>query len=100
MAADSASVYCAADEPIYCDKCAMLLNGATQFEDHKIGKKHKKNSIASTSTGFEEKKRAKDKGIVIPKGTAVLIEQSALLDDAVGSYIRNLSLRAMLRSML
>ena len=98
MAADSASVYCAADEPIYCDKYAMLLNGATQFEDHEIGKKHKKNSRAST--GFEEKKRAKDKGIVIPKGTAVLIEQSALLDDAVGSYIRNLSLRAMLRSKL
>ena len=100
MAADSASVYCAADEPIYCDKCAKLLNGATQFEDHRIGKKHKKNGIARKRKGFEEKKRAKDKGIVIHKGTAVLIEQSALLDDAVGSYIRNLSLRAMLRSKL
>ena len=98
MAADSASVYCVADEPIYCDKCEMLLNGATQFEDHKIGKKHKKNIRAST--GFAEEKMAKDKAIVIPKGTALLIEQSALIDDAVASYMRNLSLRAMLRSKL
>ena len=98
MAADSASVYCAADEPFHCDTCYRWLNGLAAFEDHKIGEKHKKNSIAST--GFKEKKRAKDKGIVIPKGTAVLIEQSALLDDAVRSYIRNLSRRAMLRSKL
>ena len=100
MAADSASVYCAADEPFHCDKCDRWLNGLAAFEDHTIGKKHRKNSRAQNMTGFEEEKRAKDKGIVIPKGTAVLIEQSALLDDAVGSYIRNLSLRAMLRSKL
>ena len=96
MAADSASVYCVADEPIHCDKCEMLLDGATQFEDHKIGKKHKKNIRASA--GFAEEKMAKDKGIVRPKGTALLIEQSALVDDAVASYIRSLSLRGMLRS--
>ena len=98
MAADSASVYCAADEPFHCDTCDRWLNGLAAFEDHKIGEKHKKNSIAST--GFKEKKRAKDKGIVIPKGTALLIEQSALVDDAVASYIRNLSLRALLRSKM
>ena len=27
----------------YCDLCEMWLNGPTQWEDHKIGKKHKKN---------------------------------------------------------
>ena len=30
-------------EGIYCPDCEMLLNGPTQWEDHKIGKKHKKN---------------------------------------------------------
>ena len=28
---------------LYCDFCEMWLNGPTQWEDHKIGKKHKKN---------------------------------------------------------
>ena len=27
----------------YCEDCEMWLNGPTQWEDHKIGKKHKKN---------------------------------------------------------
>ena len=27
---------------VYCDDCEMWLNGSTQFEDHKISKKHKK----------------------------------------------------------
>ena len=99
MAADSASVYCAADERFYCDTCGAVLNGATQFEDHILGKKHTQNS-KKHKTNSKEKKRAKDKGIVIPKGTALLIEQSALVDDAVASYIRNLSLRSLLRSKL
>ena len=28
---------------VYCEYCEMWLNGPTQWEDHKIGKKHKKN---------------------------------------------------------
>ena len=28
---------------VYCEHCEMWLNGPTQWEDHKIGKKHKKN---------------------------------------------------------
>ena len=27
----------------YCEICHMMLNGPTQYDDHKIGKKHKKN---------------------------------------------------------
>ena len=27
---------------VYCEYCEMWLNGPTQWEDHKIGKKHKK----------------------------------------------------------
>ena len=29
---------------IYCEDCEMWLNGQLQWEDHKVGKKHKKNS--------------------------------------------------------
>ena len=27
----------------YCETCEMWLNGLTQWEDHKIGRKHRKN---------------------------------------------------------
>ena len=97
MAADSAFVHCDDEESFHCEYCVMLLNRPTQWKDHKIGFKHKKNLRASA--GAEEKKKAKDKGIVILQDIALLIEQSALF-DAVASYIRNLSLRAMLRSKL
>ena len=30
-------------EPVYCETCDMWLNGSTQWERHKIGKKHRKN---------------------------------------------------------
>ena len=29
--------------PVYCRDCEMWLNSPTQWEDHKVGKKHKKN---------------------------------------------------------
>ena len=75
------------DEAVYCDYCKMWLNGHAEWEDHKIGKKHKNNVNRRTGN---EKKGAKDKGIVIPEGTAKMIEQSALLDDAVRTYVRSL----------
>ena len=31
------------DGAVYCGYCEMWLNGPTQWEDHRIGKKHKKN---------------------------------------------------------
>ena len=30
-------------DPIWCPACDMWVNGPTQWEDHKIGKKHNKN---------------------------------------------------------
>jgi hypothetical protein len=30
-------------QAVYCEDCEMWLNGPTQWEDHKIGKKHRKN---------------------------------------------------------
>ena len=35
---------------VYCEECDMWLNGPTQWEDHKVGKKHKKN-MKKTSAG-------------------------------------------------
>ena len=32
------------DGPIYCDVCQFWLNGPAQWEDHTIGKKHKRRS--------------------------------------------------------
>ena len=31
------------DDPIWCMTCNMWVNGPGQWEDHKIGKKHRKN---------------------------------------------------------
>ena len=31
------------EDPVYCEDCEMWLNGNRHWEDHKIGKKHKKN---------------------------------------------------------
>ena len=34
----------AEDDVRYCPDCHMWLNGFTQWQDHRIGKKHRKNS--------------------------------------------------------
>ena len=35
------------EAPVYCDVCRMWLNGQMQWENHKIGKKHRKHSGAA-----------------------------------------------------
>ena len=30
------------NEAVYCEVCEFWLNGPTEWEDHKIGKKHKR----------------------------------------------------------
>ena len=54
---------------VYCEDCEMWLNGPTQWEDHKIGKKHKK--------------RSKRKNKIIPSGTVIIKEQTATYNNAV-----------------
>ena len=83
------------DDAIYCDCCKMWLNGPTQWEDHKIGKKHKKYSKGARPTNATP-----DKGIEIPITTAALIEQSALWHDAVCTYCLSVYRRAALRSRI
>ena len=92
-------------EAEYCEICEMWLNGPTQWEDHRIGKKHKKN-IWRQENGFPanskcgKKKKSTGKGVEIPKGTAFLIEQSAIYDDAVKTFILSLYKRGLLRARL
>ena len=41
------------DDPIWCITCTMWVSGRRQWEDHKIGKKHRKNLQRSASSrGF------------------------------------------------
>jgi hypothetical protein len=39
------------DKSVFCPDCEIKLNGPTQWEDHKIGKRHKKNVKKNLSSG-------------------------------------------------
>ena len=47
----------------YCEHCEMWINGPTQWEDHLIGKKHKKNK---SSKGIPKKRKVVDDPESIP----------------------------------
>jgi hypothetical protein len=81
---------------VYCYYCEMWLNGPTQEEDHLIGKKHKK----SLKRKMHGSQASASKGIEIPAGTALLLEQEALWNDAVQHYMLSLYTRHLLRSNL
>ena len=83
----------AAQVAIYCPECDMYLPDRNQWEDHKIGKKHKKNLRKGRSTPSRSK-------LVIPAGTAMILEQEALEADAVMQYTLSLYRRAALRANL
>ena len=66
---------------VYCEDCEMWLNGPTQWEDHKIGKKHKKHAEGgSPSAGISTPQTGR---IKIPPNTALVLEQQAVWSDAV-----------------
>ena len=67
------------------------VNGLRQLADHLRGKKHR--------TTRKRRKR-KQANLVIPKGTALLIEQGALWADAVIQYTSGLVMRAAIRAKL
>ena len=89
---------------IYCEECEMWINGPTQWEDHKVGKKHRKNPTQKITQledpKNQEKTREKRKGIVIPKNTALIIEQTAIRKDALEGFMLSLYSRTLLRSRL
>ena len=74
-----------AEQAIYCEICNMWLPDNNQWEDHQIGKKHKK----------KLKKRR-----WIPKGTALILEQEAIAADAVMQYTLSVYRRAAIRANL
>ena len=82
--------FCFDNQAIHCNVCNMWLNGPSQWEDHKIGKKHKKNLKPKP-----EKRSAK---VIVPTGTAIIIEQTAIYYDAVQRYTLTLYKRRLLRS--
>ena len=91
---------------IYCEQCEMWLNGSPQWGDHKIGHKHRKNTPKHKKNthkpGQERKGNTGEErtGIVIPEGTALIIEQVAIWNDAIQAYILSLLRRSLLRSRL
>ena len=83
--------------PMYCPACEMWLNGMGQYNDHVLRKKHRNN--LNKRVGHEQRDR-RDKGLVIPRGTAIIIEQGAILSDATEQYMQRLYANALLRSRL
>ena len=57
---------------VYCEDCEMWLNGPTQWEDHKIGKKHKKNlkKVAVNKGGTDHKMDSTWKGKMTKAATS------------------------------
>ena len=89
--ASSSAFHCGSKDR-YCEVCAQTLR-EYQYYPHLQGWKHRKR--------LEERQRTtKDKGIEIPCGTALVIEQEALYNDAVLQYVYSLFKRAALRSRL
>ena len=89
------------DGVVYCSCCVMFLNGPVQWEDHRIGKKHKKRlkrflGLAASSGG----KLAADKGLVVPRGTVAILTQEALWRDATMAYVASLVARGLVRAKL
>ena len=91
--------------PVFCASCNQTVQNEQKYVDHVRGKSHIKN--VRYGLGWKERRNEirnqrglKGKGIVIPRGTAFLIEQEALHKDAVTSYVLSLYERAALRSRL
>ena len=83
--------------PMYCPACEMWLNGMDEYNDHVLRKKHRNN--LNKRVGHEQRDR-RDKGLVIPRGTAIIIEQDAILRDATMQYLHRLYSNALLRARM
>ena len=80
-----------------CATCNVALNGSDQEEAHYISRKHRKRK--KKVEGQSQSKPA-NKGIDIPTGTALILEQTAIWNDAVQRYMSSLYARAALKSRL
>ena len=50
------------DDPIYCPACEMWVNGPAQWDNHQIGKKHRKNLEKKVRQAVEDA-RAQDRAV-------------------------------------
>ena len=78
------------------------MNGPDGWQVHIEGTKHKKNVKKATGGESVHKKNKGDKGkgVQIPLGTALIIEQTAYWRDANERVLRDLYSRAAHRSTL
>ena len=77
---------------VHCKVCNQGVNGREAWKDHKIGKRHRR---------LLEGKPAKPAPkVIVPTGTVIIIEQTAIYNDAVQRYTLTLYKRALLRSRL
>ena len=80
----------------HCEICDMWVRDV-QWQDHSIGRKHKKNLKRAHG---EPDPEPKSEGLVIPKAMVLIIEQTAIYNDAVGRYVLSLYERGLLWSRL
>jgi hypothetical protein len=73
----------------------MWLNGAVQMQEHNVGKKHKKHVRHGKTAQCP-----RGKGILVPHGTVILLEQIALLNDVDSVWFVRRSIYATIASRL
>ena len=76
------------DGGILCEICDMVLNGPTQWSDHKKGRHHKHNCQRKCRGQMPKYHRDQmpqpdESKVAIPPGTALIVEQSGIADDAL-----------------
>ena len=75
---------------VQCKVCNQGVNGRLMWEEHEIGKRHKR-----LLKGKPAKPAPK---VIVPTGTVIIIEQTAIYYDAVQRYTLTLYKRRLLRS--
>ena len=98
----SAELYCEmdSDEDQYCCSCGMWLNGRFQYEEHCKQRKHRKNVKRIADPSKVILKIERDKGVVAPRETAFIIDQSALFKDSKDHAMLSLYAMAALRARM
>ena len=88
------------NEERWCCSCEMWLNGRIQYEDHCIGKKHRKNVKRIANPSKVILKIERDKGVVAPRVTTIIIDQSAIFKDSKDHFMLSLYAKAALRARM
>ena len=113
------------DEVMFCEYCETSYNGRDEWKEHFKGAWHQKRLWEKAALCYvcrityrrdeykqhcESRKHQKhlrrnrtgilEKGVVIPPGTALIIEQTALWQDAAQQYLLTLYARAALKARL